>query len=148
MTTRTENLFLTELIKDCITYNLKEQEALVYIETRFRKISLDSYRHRKCKTLSDSSINLWLNNFSRIGFVISHKQQIETIEKIQQDSLRCLLIETSRRFENRDEDRIYKLKQDIRENVKLLSELSLGSPIIASIRAKIQEKEKDAILVR
>lgn len=148
MTTRTENLFLTELIKDCITYNLKEQEALAYIETRFRKISLDSYRHRKCKTQSDASTNLWLNHFTRIGFITNQKKQIETIQKVQQDSLRQLLIETSRRLADRNEDIILKLKSDIRENTKLLSELSLGMPIISAIKAKLEEKNKNEMIQR
>lgn len=149
MTTKTENTFLNSLIQDCIVYNLKEQEALSYIETRFsRKISLDSYKHRKAKALSDSASQIWLNNFTRIGFVQHHKEQIETIEHIQQDSLRQFLIESLRNQTTRDEDRILKLKQDIRDNVKLMSELSLGTPIISAIRAKLEEKNKNEMIQR
>ena len=77
----------------------------------------------------------------------SHKEQIENIQRLLNDSLRSFLVETSRRLADRDEDRILKLKSDIRENVKLLSELSLGTPILASIKAKLEQKEKDAISV-
>ena len=124
--TETENKFLNELIKDCITYRLSEAEALQYIEIRFHKISESSYKQRKANVLSDKSTQVWLNHFTRIGFVQHHKEQIETIQKIQDDSLRQFLIETNHNQDNRDEDKIMKLKQDIRDNVKLLSELGLG----------------------
>ena len=35
-----------------------------------------------------------------------------------------------------------KLKQDIRDNVKLLSELGLGTPIISAIKAKLERQNK------
>ena len=40
-----------------------------------------------------------------------------------------------------------KLKQDIRDNVKLLSELGLGTPIISAIKAKL-ERQEDAKTVQ
>ena len=43
---------------------------------------------------------------------------------------------------------IFRLKNDIRENAKLLSELGLGTPIISAIKAKIQEKNAETIQVR
>ncbi len=36
-----------------------------------------------------------------------------------------------------------KLKQDIRDNVKLLSELGLGTPIISAIKSKLQQSEQE-----
>jgi hypothetical protein len=139
--TETENKFLNELIKDCITYRLSEEEALQYIEIRFHKISESSYKQRKANVLSDESTQVWLNYFTRIGFVQHHKQQMDVIQKIQDDSLRQLFIETNRNQANRDEDRIKGLKQDIRDNVKLLSELGLGTPIISAIKSKLQQQE-------
>jgi hypothetical protein len=41
---------------------------------------------------------------------------------------------------------ILRVKNDIRENAKLLSELGLGTPIISAIKSKIQDAE--AIQVR
>ncbi len=144
--TETENKFLNELIKDCITYRLSEQEALQYIRLRFHKISESSYKQRKAKVLCEESTQVWLNHFTRIGFVQHHKEQIEVIQKIQDDSLRQVFIETNR--SNRNENLILRLKNDIRENAKLLSELGLGTPIISAIKAKLQEKDAEAIQVR
>ena len=142
--TETENKFLAELVKDCITYRLTETEALEYIKKRFHAISLSSYKLRKSNVLSDKSTELWLNNFTRIGFVSNHKKQIENIEKILEDSIKQFFYEKDKK--NRDERKIQQLKNDIRENVKLLSELNLGTPILSAIKAKLEsQKEKEDV---
>lgn len=136
--TLTESKFLNELVKDCITFRLTESEAIDYIETRFKKIAVSSYTARKANVLNDKSTDVWLNHFTRIGFVTSHKQHIENIQRIQNDSLRQFYFETSK--PNRDEYKILKLKQDIRENTQLLSELNLGTPIISAIKSKLDKE--------
>ena len=137
--TEEANLFLNSLVQDCITYRLEEDEAREYIAIRFKKISESTYKKRKAHVLSDESTQLWLNHFTRIGFVQHHKEQIEVIQKIQADSLKQFYVETQKKA--RDEFKISRLKSDIRENVKLLSELGLGTPIISAIKAKMQDKD-------
>jgi hypothetical protein len=144
--TQTESKFLNELVLDCITYRLHEGEALEYIKIRFKEISESSYKQRKATVLSDESTQVWLNHFTRIGFVQHHKEQIEVIQKIQADSLKQFYVETQK--ETRDEFKISRLKNDIRENAKLLSELGLGTPIISAIKAKLQDKNAETIQVR
>jgi hypothetical protein len=138
--TEVENRFLNELIKDCITYRLTETEALEYLEKRFRPISLSSYKSRKSKIVSDKSIEIWLNNFTRVGFVANHKMHIEYIQSILNDSLKQFFTEKNKK--NRDEKKLLILKNDIRENTKLLSELNLGTPVISAIKARIEKNEK------
>ncbi len=116
-----------------------------YLSIRFKEISLSSYKHRKARVLSEDVSQIWLNHFTRIGFVQHHKEQIETIQKIQDDSLRQFLIEINHNQGNRDEDKILKLKQDIRDNVKLLSELGLGTPIISAIKSKLQQQQEQDV---
>jgi hypothetical protein len=43
--------------------------------------------------------------------------------------------------ENKDPEEIRKIRNDIRENCKLLQELSLGTPIIAQIKTRIENVE-------
>ena len=138
--TQTENKFLNELVKDCITYRLTESEALTYIKTRFHPISLSSYKLRKSKIMSEKSTEIWLNDFTRIGFVSNHKKHIEYIESIIEDSLEQFFIEKNKK--QRDEKKIHLLKADIRDNTKLLSELNLGTPIISAIKSRIEVNEK------
>jgi mevalonate kinase len=137
--TETENKFLNSLIVDSIIYRLSTEESLSYIQTRFKKISEASYKKRKAAVLSDESTQVWLNYFTRIGFVQHHKEQMEHIQRVEEDSMRQFFVETIKG--NRNEDRILKLKQDIRDNVKLLSELGLGTPIISAIKAKLERQE-------
>jgi hypothetical protein len=138
--TQTENKFLNELVKDCMTYRLTESEALLYIKTRFHPISLSSYKLRKSKIMSEKSTEIWLNDFTRIGFVSNHKKHIEYIESIIEDSLGQFFIEKNKK--QRDEKKIHLLKADIRDNTKLLSELNLGTPIISAIKSRIEVNEK------
>jgi len=128
-------------VQDCITYKLDENEALKYIEIRFKKIGLASYKHRKAAVLSDGATQIWLNNFTRVGFVSNHKKQIEYIEKIQDDSLRQLFIEQNRQARN--EGIILRLKQDIRDNTQLLSELNAGTPIISALKARLDSNSSN-----
>jgi hypothetical protein len=137
--TETENKFLNSLVVDSIIYRLSTEESLSYIQTRFKKISEASYKKRKAAVLSDESTQVWLNYFTRIGFVQHHKEQMEHIQRVEEDSMLQFFVETIKR--NRNEDRILKLKQDIRDNVKLLSELGLGTPVISAIKAKLERQE-------
>jgi hypothetical protein len=137
--TETENKFLNSLVVDSIIYRLSTEESLSYIQTRFKKISEASYKKRKAAVLSDESTQVWLNYFTRIGFVQHHKEQMEHIQRVEEDSMRQFFVETIKG--NRNEDRILRLKQDIRDNVKLLSELGLGTPIISAIKAKLERQE-------
>ena len=133
----TEGKLLNELVKDCIMYRLTETEALEYIKFRFKVISLAAYKSRKGKVTSEQSTQIWMNHFTRVGFVTHHKEQIEIIQTIQNDSLKQLHLERNK--EDRNEAIIFRLKEDIRENAKLLSELGLGTPVIAAIKTKIEE---------
>jgi len=134
-----EGKLLNELIKDCITYHLTENEALEYIEKRFgKKISRASYHRRKAIIKSDNSTQLWISHFTRVGFVQSHISHLETINKIRNELLHQLSAEINK--PNRDEDKILKIIDRIMESTKLLVALDMGSPIIAEIKAKLEQK--------
>ncbi len=130
------------LIADTVNYGLSEKESLSYIKARFGKeISSNAYYKRKKKVDSGEHSQQWLNYFTRVGFVVNHKRIIDTVETLQQDTLKDYLIEQSKPYENKNKNEISKLRYEIRENVKLLQELSLGTPIIAQIKTKIENFE-------
>lgn len=138
-----DNRLLNELVKDCVTYRLTEPEAVQYIKMRYGKsIAIPTIARRKARILSDKSTNIWLNNFTRIGFVKNHQADVETIQKLRDDSMRQFVIEIHKR--PRDEYKILKLKSDIRDNTQLLSELNLGTPIISAIKAKLESNKHDS----
>jgi len=147
MIKRSENKLINELVKDCITYRLTETEALDYIRLRYgNKISLASYKRRKALFKSDLSTQVWLNDFTRIGYVINHRQHMSHINQIRDDSMHQFYIEINK--PTRDERKILALKDSIIETTKLLSELDLGTPIIAAIKRKLEEKANESIQTR
>ena len=140
MIKKSDNKLINELVKDCLLYRLTESEALDYIEKRYgKKIGLTSYKVRKAKLRSDVSTNIWLNHFTRIGFVQSHQGHIERINKLCDDSMHQLEKEISK--PNRNERMILQLKDSIMEATKLLVGLDMGSPIIAEIKTRLEQKE-------
>jgi hypothetical protein len=142
-----ENEILTALVADCINYGFSEREALSYIKARLggKEISAETYYRRKKNIDSGNYANEWLNYFSRVGFVVKHKQIIEVVEKMQQDTLRDYLIEQSKPYEIRNKNEVSRLRYEIRESAKLLQELSLGTPIIAQIKAKIDNRNVEML---
>jgi hypothetical protein len=123
---------LDKLITDCITYRLTEKEAHKYIEVEYgRKISSKTYFTIKSKleAQAEETSLVWLNEFTRIGFVIQHRRLIENIERIYQDNLNRFFIESRKDPSIRNEDLILKLNANIRENTTLLQNLGVGSPV-------------------
>ena len=87
MRKKAESGFLNKLVSDCITFRLHENEALEYIEKEFgQPISKRSYWRRRQHLTSHTSSKLWVNWFSRIGFVQLHKKQIDDVITILEDS--------------------------------------------------------------
>jgi hypothetical protein len=137
-----ENEYLNSLVADCVNFGLNEKESLTYIESRFGKqISPETYYRRKKSINSGNYAKEWINHFSKVGFLIKHKQIIEVIEGLQQDTLKEYLIEKNKSYEVKNKNEISKLRCEIRESAKLLQELYLGTPIIAQIKAKIENIE-------
>ena len=137
-----ENEILNALVSDCINYGFSEKESLAYIKSRLgREISAETYYRRKKSISSGEYANEWINYFSKIGFVVKHKQIIEVIEGLQQDTLKEYFIEKSKSYEVRNKNELSKLRYEIRESAKLLQELYLGTPIIAQLKAKIENAQ-------
>lgn len=137
-----ENQVLMPLIADCVNFGFNEREALTYIKARFGKeISAETYYRRKREVDSGEYAKEWLSYFTKIGFTIKHKQILDVVEMVQNDTIRDYLIERDKPQQIRNQNEIRQLRYDIRENSKLIQELSLGTPIIAQIKAKIDNVE-------
>ena len=132
---------------DCITFRLKEKHALEYIGKEFgQPVSKAAYWRRRAKLLTSDSHKGWMDWFTRIGFVQSHRRQMEDIQKIQDDSLHYFYELTNPKpmqiFGTKirgDENLILNLKEDIRANTRLLAEMALGTPILAAIKRRIED---------
>jgi hypothetical protein len=77
---------LLEAVRDCVTYSLTEREALAYIKNRTggekELLSTRHYYRIKSFVQSDpSSTQLWLSQFTKVGFVTEHRKHIDEVNK-------------------------------------------------------------------
>jgi len=136
-----EKAALDQLVLDCSLYNFSEKEALEYIKTRFGKgISDRTYRRYKKNIDNGNMAQGWMNYFARIGFVVIHQQICEGAKYLLESSMRGLLKEENK--ETRDEYFILKLKEEIRKELYQVSEFSLGTPVLTTIKEDMQKLEK------
>jgi hypothetical protein len=133
---------ISKLVVDCNIYSLNERESLEYIKQRLgRSISGRTYRRYKTNLNYDEMTQAWINQYTKVGFLTTYKEIFDVIDIVQKDTLRDYLAENSKPYEEKNHARIQTYRNSLRENSKLLSELSAGSPIIAQIKARIDTAE-------
>src|ERR671931_2135945 len=131
---------LLEAVRDCITYSLTEREALAYIKNRTGdELSTRHYYRIKSFVQSEPSTQLWLSQFTKLGFVTEHRKHIDEVNKARSEMWRMILEEHSKTDEEQDKQLIAKLYSQIQENVKLASALNLGTPVVAQIKAMVDK---------
>jgi hypothetical protein len=133
---------INQLIVDCNIYSLNEKESLQYIRQRLgRSISGRTYRRYRQALNNDEITQSWINQYAKVGFLTTYKEIFDVIDIIQKDTLRDYLAENSKPYEEKNHARIQTYRNSLRENSKLLSDLSAASPIIAQIKARIDRAE-------
>src|ERR671931_2847525 len=140
--TKHQKYQLLEAVRDCITYSLTEREALVYIKNRTggeKELSIRHYYRIKSFVQSEPSTQLWLSQFTKLGFVTEHRKHIDEVNKARSEMWRMILEEHSKPDEEQDKQLIAKLYSQIQENVKLASALNLGTPVVAQIKAMVDK---------
>src|SRR5919198_3157394 len=133
---------LLEAVRECITYSLTEREALAYIKNRTggeKEISTRHYYRIKSFVQSEPSTQLWLSQFTKLGFVTEHRKHIDEVNKARAEMWRMILKEQIRPAEQQDKFLIAKLYSQIHENIKLASALNLGTPVVAQIKAMVDK---------
>jgi murein DD-endopeptidase MepM/ murein hydrolase activator NlpD len=138
--TKQQQYQLLEAVRDCITYSLTEREALAYIKNRTGlEISRRHYYNIKDFAQSEPSTQLWLSQFTKLGFVTEHRKHIDEVNKARAEMWRMILKEQIRPAEQQDKFLIAKLYSQIHENIKLASALNLGTPVVAQIKAMVDK---------
>lgn len=130
MTEHIPEEILNRLLQDCITYRLTDKESQQYIE-QYTKVKFSEGHINKKKKQIDSELNItqWLNHHTRIGFKKEHKTRMDEMEKIQQRLIKLFLNE-------KDIRNVISLAERIEAINRRLSELNLGSPVIAQMKQK------------
>ncbi|PIN82301.1 MAG: hypothetical protein COV65_07145 [Nitrosopumilales archaeon CG11_big_fil_rev_8_21_14_0_20_33_24] len=135
---------LYNLVMECETYRLSEKESMDYIRKKTDGECIISRRHYsriKRRINSEDECKNWLNNQARFGFVSEHKKRIDEMEMVLRKLMKLLLSETAKDESKQDRHLILKTLSQIESANKRLSELSLGSPVIAEIKNQVKEKE-------
>ena len=116
---------IEQLVLDCDIYNLREKNALEYIKTRLgRKISGRTYRRYKARMLDGNLTRDWMNYFTRTGFLVQHHQLFSCARHLLESSMKRLLQEDNKELP--DDNLMLHLRQDVRDNMKAVGELSAG----------------------
>jgi hypothetical protein len=138
---------LLEAVRDCVTYSLTEREALAYVKNRTgEELSIRHYYRIKSFVQSEPSTQLWLSQFTKLGFVTEHRKHIDEINKARSDMWRMILEEQIKPAEQQDKLLITKLYSQIQENIKLASALNLGTPVVAQIKAMVDKANESHTL--
>src|ERR687888_2393819 len=140
--TKHQKYQLLEAVRDCVTYSLTEREALAYIKNRTGGEELSTRHYYRIKNFvqSEPSTQLWLSQFTKLGFVTEHRKHIDEVNKARSDMWHMILEEQVKPAEQQDKLLIAKLYSQIQENIKLASALNLGTPVVAKIKAMVDNK--------
>jgi len=117
-------------------------ESLEFIRRQFGEIKQRQFYRRKKRLLSEGNIMEWCSGFARIGFVEQHKKACSELEMILDDSTHRLFEEKQKPPKERDDHLILLLKKDIRASVYDLMETSMGTPILAELKAKLDKESR------
>jgi hypothetical protein len=123
---------------------LLKEKPLAYIKNRTGlEISRRHYYNIKDFAQSEPSTQLWLSQFTKLGFVTEHRKHIDEVNKARAEMWRMILQEQLKPAEQQDKLLIAKLYSQIQENIKLASALNLGTPVVAQIKAMVDNKSNN-----
>ena len=132
---------MEQLVPDCDIYNFREKDALEYIKRRLgRAVSGRTYRRYKARMLDGNLTRDWMNYFTRTGFLVQHHQLFSCARHLLESSMRRLLEEENK--ESPDDNLMLHLRQDVRDNMKVVNELSTAPAVISQLDSKICELQE------
>jgi len=131
---------LKQLVIDCITFRLSEKEGLEYIqESLGTQISSRHYYRVKNNVSSEKYHQDWLENHTKIGFLVEFKKRIEEMEKLQKICINFLRKECKKDETLHDKGWIIQIFNQITKNNIRLSELYLAAPIVENIKKRLDD---------
>ena len=141
------------LIKQCMIdadiMGLGRYETIAYVKGRLGleeqdKTSFSEFSYNKYRkdTLSDETNVQWITYYARQGFVEFYRKRISEMEMIQKETFKQWFVETNRPDSQKDKRLILSLVAELRANNQHMSSLGMVTPIIATIKNIIDNKDK------
>ena len=136
---KTIDPLMNRVIGECVTFRLSPQESEVYIRLETGKtLKPRTIRKKKQEWNSEESVNGWISEFTRIGFLQFQHDNMKRIEKLLEDAYRMLYEEQVQDKPNLNN--IMRIRRDIRETTAIYHEFALGTPALAAVREKLKKK--------
>lgn len=82
----------------------------------------------------------WLSNFSRVGFELARKKRLDEMELVQRIAFEMLIEQRNKPEDNRDDQVVLSIMDQIGHINKRLTALQNGSPVIAVESSIIKSK--------
>lgn len=146
--TKLERYSVEQAVIDCVTFRLTPKEATEYIIQKTGvEISLPYYYMIKGRVESNGELAGWLDYHARVGFLAEHKRHIDQLTHLTAQVYQLFEKEVSSDKPNKY--LALKMCEQIRENIKLVSALNVGSPILGRIKALVdnrQHAKKDEVI--
>jgi short subunit dehydrogenase-like uncharacterized protein len=131
---------LPRLIMDIDIMGLKGQVAINYIYDRSGYWLKWTRISKLIKELEQGVlVNEWQSHYTKVGFAIEHIELKNGARRILEDAFQTL--EELKRLDKRTYGLELKLREDIRNSIRLVNELALGTPVIARIKKQIEDME-------
>jgi len=135
---------LNQLVIDCNTYNLSDDQSLVYIKKRLgREISQKTLERYKKKLKDGYLTNEWLQQFARVGFANVFHELLITAQNSLLDTNQQIFILTKLNnieYRQKREDIIIKLKYLQLNQIREVQRLSLSTPVVAQMKSMIRQE--------
>jgi hypothetical protein len=135
------------LIKQCMLdadiMGLNMIETIDYIKSRtgIDNFSESSYKKYRSEFLNDDSNVQWISYYARQGFVEFYRKRISEMEMIQKETFKQWHTEMSKPDTQQNKNLILKLVAELRANNQQLTSLGMVTPIIATIKNIIDDKD-------
>ncbi len=158
-----EKKILNQLVLDTITYDFNLNDSLSYIEKRLnRTVHPNTYRNVKNQIEKGTVAEEWLMQFSKVGFAIVHQELFNNaINNYRDTNFRIVQLKA---FMNADktknqylekrqyyDDYMIRLKQLQIQQANEVLRYTLGTPVIAQMKALIRKEvileERDRMII-
>ena len=138
-----QHRLLESLILDADMLGLSDKEGIAYIYQKMGKhISQSTYSRCKRKAFSDNEIKLYYKKYAKIGLLKFHKERMNEMQRIHQETLKLWYNEINKKEDERDKKFILDLVNVLRANSQYLGNLSISLPPMSEISNLLDEQEE------
>jgi hypothetical protein len=141
--TKEQKHLIRQCMLDADIMGLSKQETIDYVKSRLGLIDFSegSYKKFRSEVLNDESNVQWISYYARQGFVEFYRKRIAEMEMVQKETFKQWHIEMDKPDSQQNKNLILKLVAELRANNQQLTSLGMVTPIIATIKNIIDDKD-------